>query len=213
MAVAVTLEQIARLAPSARSSYRDAFAAGAPVLARYGIGERRLRVAHFMAQVLHECGALTLQFESLNYSAQRLPKVWPKRFKPIGPLDPAAFANRPEKLGDAVYGGRLGNDRPGDGFTYRGRGMLQLTGKGSYADMTRQLRRVFPTAPDFVANPDAVISAEWSLHVAAAKWAASGCNALADLDNLRAVTKAINGGTVGLSDRGEWLLRTKFIWP
>ena len=159
MSVQVTLEQIATLAPSARSSYREAFAAGQKVLDRFGISDTPLRVAHFMAQILHESGAFTIQFENLNYSAERLPKVWPSRFMPKGRLDPAAYAHNPEKLANEVYGGRMGNDAPGDGFKYRGRGLLQLTGKDSYAGAATILRQSNAEAPDFVANPDAVIDA------------------------------------------------------
>src|SRR6185436_8429416 len=104
MPVTVTLDQILHLAPNARSSYREAFQNGQPLL---------------------ESGGLANQIESLNYSAERLPKVWPSRFKPTGPLDPADFAHNQEKLGNEVYGGRMGNTGPNDGFTYRGRGLLQ----------------------------------------------------------------------------------------
>jgi len=165
-----------------------------------------------MAQVLHESGALTIQFESLNYSPERLPKVWPKRFRPTGPLDPAAFAHNQERLAAEVYGGRMGNVAPGDGFTYRGRGLLQLTGKDSYAEATAILRESFPDVPDFTSDPDAVISSQWCLRVAAAEWSAKGCNDLADNDSLNSITRAINGGLVGLAERGEWAKRTKFIW-
>ena len=79
MPVGVGPAQLAQLAPNARSSYREAFAAAQPVLDRYGIAQSGLRLAHFMAQVLHESGALTVQFENLNYSAERLPKVWPSK--------------------------------------------------------------------------------------------------------------------------------------
>jgi putative chitinase len=208
----VSLAQVMRLAPNARSSYRQAFDAAQPVLDQYQISQSALRVAHFMAQVLHECGALSIQFENLNYSAARLPKVWPSRFKPRGLLNPADFANNPQKLANSVYGGRMGNTEPNDGFTYRGRGLLQLTGKDSYQEATTILRRTAPAAPDFVVQPDEVISAAWCLHIAAAEWASKGCNALADQDNLRAVTRAINGGLIGLTDRSDWLVRTRFIW-
>lgn len=100
MHIDVTAIQIAKLAPSARSSYRDAFANGRAVLDRYQISAAALRLAHFMAQVLHKSGALTIQFENLNYSAERLPKVWPNRFKPKGLLDPSAYARSPECLGE-----------------------------------------------------------------------------------------------------------------
>jgi putative chitinase len=212
MTVSITPEQIAQLAPSARSSYRDAFAAGQPVLEQYGIAENPLRVAHFIAQVMHESGGLTLQFENLNYSAQRLPKVWPKRFLPLGPLDPEHFAHNAERLANEVYGQRMGNSGAGDGFRYRGRGLLQLTGRDSYVKATKILRETVPEAPDFAADPDATIATEWCLQVAAAVWASKGCNALADNDSIQAVTRAVNGGLVGLGERTEWSVRTKFIW-
>src|SRR5438876_8278870 len=212
MPVNVTIEQIQRLAPNARSSYREAFQNGQSVLDQCSISATPLRVAHFMAQVLHESGGLAVQVESLNYSAERLPKVWPSRFKPTGPLDPADFAHDQQKLGNEVYGGRMGNSGPNDGFTYRGRGLLQLTGKDSYQEATTTLRAQNPAAPDFVATPDAVFSAQWCLAVAAAEWASKGCNALADEDDIRKVTKAINGGLIGLSDRMERLRLTKAVW-
>jgi putative chitinase len=212
MPVQVTLPQIVQLAPSARTAYRDAFAAGQEVLDRFAISATPLRIAHFMAQMLHESGGFTIQFENLNYSAERLPKVWPKRFLPIGPLDPIMFAHNPEKLANEVYGGRMGNTAPDDGFKFRGRGLLQLTGKESYQEATTILRQSFANAPDFSNQPDAVISAEWCLRVAAAEWSSKGCNALADKDSVQSVTKAINGGLIGLAERIEWTKRTKFIW-
>lgn len=210
--VVVMIDQVSKLAPNARSSYREAFEQGQSVLDAFGISEHALRVAHFMAQVLHETGGLAIQFENLNYSAERLPKVWPSRFLPKGPLDPKKFANNPQRLANEVYGGRMGNTGPDDGYTYRGRGFLQLTGKDSYQAATEIVRRDTPDAPDFVAEPDLVISAQWCLRVAAAIWTAKGCNALADLDDIKKVTKAINGGQIGLPDRTDWLRRTKAMW-
>ena len=213
MTVQITERDIAILAPSARSSYREAFANAQPVLDQFGISESPLRMAHFMAQVLHECGGLTIQFESLNYSAERLPKVWPSRFQPTGPLNPNAYAHNPQKLANEVYGRRMGNTAPGDGFAYRGRGLLQLTGKDSYREATEILRRSFPDAPDFVQAPDEVISADWCVKVAAAEWRQKGCNEKADADSITQVTRAINGGLIGLAERKEWLRRTRAVWP
>jgi putative chitinase len=212
MAVIVTADQVLQLAPNTRSSYREAIENGQAVLDRSDISAVPLRVAHFMAQILHESGGLTIQFENLNYSPERLPKVWPSRFRPKGPLDPARYGHDPERLANAVYGGRMGNVAPNDGFTYRGRGLLQLTGKESYQAATTILRKIAPDAPDFVANPDEVIGARWCLEVAAAEWATKGCNALADQDDIKAITRAINGGQIGLAERIEWSKRTKAIW-
>lgn len=106
----------------------------------------------------------------------------------------------------------MGNTEPNDGFTYRGRGWIQLTGKESYRQATTQLRRDDSAAPDLVITPDEVISARWCLAVAVSEWVAKGCNTLADQDNIKKVTRAINGGQIGLAERTEWLKRTKHIW-
>jgi len=212
MPILVTPDQIVKLAPTAAPNYRDAFAAGQSVLDLFEISHTPLRVAHFIAQMMHESGALTIQIENLNYSAQRLPQVWPNRFQPKGPLNPADYAHNPERLANEVYGGRMGNSASGDGFKYRGRGLLQLTGKDSYNEATQILRRSFPDAPDFVAQPDAVTSAEWCLKVAAAEWSSKGCNDKADRDSIVDVTKAINGGLIGLDQRSQWTTRTKVLW-
>jgi putative chitinase len=212
MSVQVTLAQVTQLAPNIRSVYSDGFANGQSVLDLFGISNNALRVAHFMAQMLHETGGLAILIESLNYSEQGLAKTWPTRFQPKGPLDPAQFAHDEQKIANMVYGGRMGNTAPGDGFTFRGRGMLQLTGKDSYTTATKILRDSYSDAPDFAANPDAVISSDWCLKVAAAEWSSKGCNGMADKDDVRAVTFAINGGYIGLAQRQEWLSKTKFVW-
>jgi putative chitinase len=213
MTMTISKANIQSLAPSARSSYRTGFDQSGPVLAAFGISDNALRMAHFMAQVLHESGGLTAQFENLNYSAQRLPVVWPTRFEPGGPLDPAQYAHNPEKLADAVYGGRMGNTAPGDGYLYRGRGLIQITGKSEYSAITEILRKKFPTtAPDLVATPDAAISEDWGVAVAASVWEQKGCNPLADQDAIKTITFRINGGYAGLALREEWLLKTKAIW-
>lgn len=212
MAVTVTLAQVAQLAPSIRSSYREAFQSGQAILDRCGISQTPWRVAHFMAQILHESGGLTVQFENLNYSPERLPKVWPSRFLPKGPLNPSDYAHNPQKLANKVYGGRMGNTGANDGFTYRGRGLIQLTGKESYQLATTRLRRDDPTAPDLVTAPDEVIGARWCLAIAVSEWVSKGCNALADQDDIKKVTRAINGGQIGLAARTEWVKRTKHIW-
>lgn len=212
MSVKVSVSQVSHLAPNVRLSYREAFQQGQDVLDRYKISENPLRVAHFMAQILHETGGLAIQFENLNYSAPRIPKVWPSRFKPKGPLDPANYANNPRKLANEVYGGRMGNTGADDGFTYRGRGLMQLTGKESYREATLVLRKGDPAAPDFVALPDEVVGAKWCLPIAASEWEAKGCNSLADQDDIKKITRAINGGLIGLAERVDWAKRTRAVW-
>jgi len=195
-----------------RTEYRAAFEAPTAVLERYGISASPLCLAHFVAQIMHETGALTLLFEDLDYSAQRLVTVWPGRFRPRGPLDPRVYAHEPRKLADAVYAGRLGNLHPDDGYTFRGRGLLQLTGKDSYARATTILRESAGSVPDFTREPDAVLGKDWCLAVAAAHWKQSGCNEAADRDDVEQVAHLINGGTVGMAARKAWYDRTRAIW-
>jgi putative chitinase len=218
--VRVTIEQLVRLAPAMRPGYREAFRLGQPVLDRWAISDSPRRVAHFLAQILHESQALTVEYENLSYSAERLVKVWPGRFRPRGPLDPAGYARNPRKLANLVYGGRMGNAGPDDGYLYRGRGMLQLTGKASYQRATALIRDKLAHAPaphpaslpDFVARPDAVLDPQWCLEVAAATWCDKGCNEIADGDDLDELTRRINGADNGLAEREEWCRCTGQIW-
>jgi putative chitinase len=212
MTVSVTLEQIARLAPRMQPCYRDTFRNGQPALDHWDISATPQRVAHFLAQVLHESQALTVEYENLDYGAARLAAVWPGRFRPAGPLDPAAYAHNPRKLANLVYGKRMGNTAPADGFVYRGRGLLQITGKDSYARATQALRASVPGSPDFVAHPDAVLDPRWCLQVAAATWQAKGCNELADQGDLCQLTRRINGADQGLAERDAWCHSAGQIW-
>ena len=195
--VKLTAQQLATLAPNARQSYKDAFAQADTVLATYGINKNALRLAHFMAQVLHEVGGLTILIENMNYRAARIVQVWSTRFPDIASAEP--FAHNPEKLANKVYGGRMGNTQTGDGFRFIGRGMIQLTGRESYQKFGDIL------GVDLTANPDLAFSAEWALKIAAEEWKEKGCNVFADEDDLRKVTRAINGGLIGLESRREWL--------
>jgi putative chitinase len=209
MGVIFDVTKLLELAPNARSSYKAAAEKGQDILDRYQITENSLRLCHFLAQVLHESGGLAIQFENLNYSAKRIPQVWPSRFLPKGPLNPLDYEHNPEKLANEVYGKRMGNTDPGDGYKYRGRGLIQLTGRGSYRKATEIVKRYNPSCPDFVEKPDEVISADWCIEVAAAEWYEKDCNIPADEDNITKVTLRINGGKIGLAERTEWLSRVK----
>ena len=209
--VVINFEQIKALAPHLIDDYADAFRSPglAQTLATYQIDRTRLRVCHFLAQILTETGGLKVRRENLNYSPTRLMQVWPHRFPSLAVAQ--QYAHQEEKLGNFVYGGRLGNVQPGDGFLYRGRGLLQITGRGSYAKYGQRL------SIPLEADPDLAFSAAHCLEIAAAEWAASGyhgksCNELADADDIVGVTFAVNGGQTGIDDRKHWLERTKAIW-
>lgn len=205
-------EHIQTLAPDCLLEYRAAFERAGTALERFGVNTA-LRMAHFMAQVMHETGGLTMLVEDLDYSAARLPVVWPPRFRPGGPLDPLEYAHNPRKLANAVYGGRLGNADPDDGFRFRGRGMMQLTGKDSYARATTFLSGQGVTPPDFTRDPDAVLTPLWAVPVAASHWQGAGCNEAADCNDIMLVTRLLNGGSVGMRERVRWYRRTRALWP
>lgn len=211
MSVNLLPEHIQALAPQCLPEYWSAFERAGVALERCGVTST-LRMAHFMAQVMHETGGLTMLFEDLDYSAARLPVVWPSRFRPRGPLDPLEYAHNPRKLANAVYAGRLGNVDPDDGFRFRGRGMLQLTGKGSYARATTFLSGLGVAPPDFTRDPDSTLMPLWAVPVAAAHWQAAGCNEQADCNDIVQVTRLLNGGSVGMRERIRWYRRTRAIW-
>jgi len=179
------------LAPRGRDDYLAHLAGpGKAELDKAGILQSKLRLCHFLAQIAHESGGFTVKEESLNYkTSKRLMQVWPKRFPTVASTKP--FLGQPTKLGDKVYGGRMGNKDPGDGFKYRGRGYLQTTGRDNQS---------------LVAEP------EISLRCAVAEWTESKVNKPADADDLRTVTKLVNGGLIGLSERKQWLAKAKGLF-
>ncbi len=155
------------------------------------------RQAQFIAQIAHESGGFKQLTENLNYSAQGLASTWPGRFSTgTGPNELAReIARNPEKIANAAYGLRMGNNAQGDGWRYRGRGLIQLTGKANYQAAASAIGAPLVEQPDLVAEPAmAAMTAAWF-------WSKNGLNALADSGDTRAVTKRINGGTTGLDDR------------
>lgn len=199
------------LAPDARAAYLDAFDRADADLAPAQINAGTLRLVHFLAQVCHETDGLTIRVENMNYSAPRLAVVWPSRFR--DPAVAARYAHAPRALAEKTYGGRMGNgpEGSGDGWNYVGRGLLQITGREAYE--THGERLGIPLAEE----PDLAFSAEWALKIAASEWSTSGlqgrsCNEMADVDDVEGVTRAINGGLVGLSSRKAWLRRWKAVY-
>lgn len=173
-----------------------------PALEKYNINTIT-RISSFIAQTGHESGQYNQLVENLNYSsAQRLMKIWPKRFPNSASAEP--YVNNSQRLGSFVYANRLGNGAPssGDGYRYRGRGILQLTGRSNYHEASKEL------GVDLVSEPDLLLEPKYAAMSAAWFWSTRGLNALADdktndddLEDFAEITRRINGGTVGLQAR------------
>lgn len=202
--VRIVLADLLALTPLARKEYVLSIAHANAVLVCFGVLNNAHRAAHFLAQILHESGGLRIAEENLHYTrASRIQVVWPSRFPTVADAQP--YVRNPEALANHVYGNRtaLGNTEPGDGWRFRGRGLIQVTGRGGYARVGQALDA------DFVSHPELVTSEAYALPVAAAVWRAAGCNALADRDDIRAVTKAINGAYTNIDDRIARLARVR----
>jgi putative chitinase len=157
-----------------------------------------LRLAHFLAQAGHESGGFKLVTENLNYGAKGLLGVFKKYF----PTEAKAllYERKPEKIANLVYGGRMGNgvEATGEGYKFRGRGYIQLTGKDNYKAFDTVVAESIIDNPDLVATKYPLLSAAWFFHK-------NGLHKLADNGASEAVvtqvTKRVNGGTIGLADR------------
>jgi putative chitinase len=167
------------------------------VASKFGINTP-LRVAHFLAQCGHESGGFRLTQENLNYSAKGLNGIFKKYF----PTEAAAapYNRNPQKIANKVYSNRMGNgtEASGDGYKFRGRGYIQLTGKENYTAFGKSIGVDIPSNPDLVASQYALASAAWffsknGLH----KIADEGASDLV----VTKITKRVNGGTIGLPDR------------
>lgn len=164
-----------------------------------------LRICHFLAQVLHESGSMRRVKENLKYSAKRLLEVFPKYFKT--PEQAKRCAGDERKIANKVYGGRLGNGKEstGDGFRYRGRGLIQLTGKNNYQQFSDWID------VDLVSKPDPVAS-DYAVHSAVYFWTSRHINEPADADDIITVTEKVNGGHHGLEARNTSLNNAKELF-
>ena len=156
-----------------------------------------LRLAHFLAQCGHESGGFKSVSENLNYSADGLKKIFGKYFP--GNLN-ESYARQPEKIASRVYGSRMGNgdESTGEGYKFRGRGYIQLTGKNNYTNFAKFIGEDTVSNPDLVATKYPLASAAFFFD-SNKLW--SICDKGADEATVTAVTKRVNGGTLGLSDR------------
>jgi len=167
------------------------------VVERYKISNPH-RLAHFMAQIAHESGNFQLVTENLNYSAEGLLRVFPKYFKDKATAD--AYARKPEMIGSRVYANRMGNgdEASKEGFKFRGRGYIQLTGKDNYKAFSQFIREDCVANPELVATKYPMDSAIWFFDKNKL-W--DICDKGAGEDVVTLVTKRVNGGTHGLDDR------------
>jgi putative chitinase len=157
-----------------------------------------LRLSHFLAQCGHESAGFKAIQENLNYGAKGLLGIFKKYF----PTEAKAlqYERKPEKIANLVYGSRMGNgdEASGDGYKFRGRGYIQLTGKNNYVAFGKAINEDIAANPDLVATKYPLLSAAWF-------WSSNSLNALADKGaddaSVTAITKRVNGGTIGLPDR------------
>jgi len=203
------LKALEQVAPNARDSYLDAIRQGDQLFDQHGITTPQ-RMAHFLAQAMQETGAFTLLRENMNYSAPRLLVIFGvgNHSARVTEAEAATLAHHPEAIAERVYGlgnprkaRELGNSEPGDGFLYRGNGILQTTGRGNHRRMG------LACGVDFEGNPNLVTAPEHALKPALQEWTEGNLNALADRDDIRAITRRINGGINGLSERKAFFRR------
>ena len=193
MTVRITEAGLRKIAPGASNDIVSGIIAHQNLLPKYGIDTHQ-RVAMFFGQVACETQGLTRLEENLYYTtAKRLMQVWPSRFKSVGAATP--FLRNPRKLANNVYGGRLGNNKPDDGWLYRGSGCKNTTGKYNFGIVQKV------TGLPVVAKPEMLRRFPEALESACIYWKTNNLNRFADAGSVTGLTKAVQGGSGGLSDR------------
>jgi len=189
----ITSEQFSLLFPNNKEAlaWTDALNS---ILPQYNINTIHC-VAGFLAQCGHESNGFTVLSENLNYGAAGLKTVFGKYFKTTDPLQ---YERKPEKIANHVYCNRMGNgdEASGDGWKYRGRGPIQITGKNNYTSFSTDMGIDVMTSPDMVSTNKrvALLSAIWF-------WNKNDLNTIADNNDIKGMTQRINGGVNGLAER------------
>ena len=191
----ITEQQLLQILPRARPVAGIFLPALNRAMTRWKI-DSRLRQVAFLAQVGHESGQLRTLVENLNYSADALVRTWPSRFTAKTAV---AYARQPEKIANSVYGGRMGNgpEASGDGWRYRGRGLLQVTGRSNYRETGAGLGLPLEQEPELLEQ------AEHAAQSAAWWWTKRGLNEMADAGRIRDIGSIINTGQPGKTPSGS----------
>jgi putative chitinase len=204
-----TLTVLTHVAPNAHPNYLQAIREGGPLFESHGI-TTPLRMAHFLAQAMTETGAFTVLRESMKYRVPQMLKIFgvgnhsanvTAAEAPSLELNEHALAERVYGLGNPTKVHDLGNTEPGDGFRYRGNGVLQMTGRKAHR-LTGQANGL-----DFEGNPDLATLPEHALKPALKEWSDGNLNHFADLNDIRTITIRINGGLNGFPDRKAFFAR------
>ena len=192
----ITLELLQAMCPKTRKSILEGYVEPLNIVADYyEMFENPRRVAGFLAQIAHESGGFTAVVENLNYSAKGLMTTFKKYF----PTEEIAkqYERQPQKIANRVYANRMknGDEASGDGWKFRGRGLIQLTGRDNYTRFAEALDMDIDSTIAYLETPNgAVASAGWF-------WDNNKLNQFCDKDDFVTLTKRINGGTIGLADR------------
>ena len=199
----ITKEQLITIVPSAKVSK-----ANLDVIVEtlnHEFGNIKPSMAGFIAQCAHESGGFTRFVENLNYSSERLLVVFPKYFKT--PAIAAEYGRKPEKIASRVYASRMGNgpEESGDGWKFRGRGFIQVTGKSNYTECGLSIEKDLLETPEYLESTEgAILSAIWY-------WKYRDLDKYARKDDIVGMTKAVNGGTHGLQERTAYYEKAKSV--
>lgn len=206
------IDIVKKLAPNAKTNYQQAIEQGDALFQQHQINTP-LRMAHFLAQAMHETGHFTVLRENMNYSASRLLEIFGvhRHSAAITPAIANAIARQPEKIAERVYGlgnprkaRELGNLQPGDGYKFRGNGILQTTGRDNHKRMGDACGVDFENQPELVTDP------QHALKPALQEWTESNLNHFADRNDIRTITLKINGGFNGFAERKALF---EMLWP
>jgi len=191
----ITLDQLQKMLPN-NNNVQDWYEVIEKNLPNYDINTI-FRIAAFISQCSHESAGFTRITENLNYKTESLLRTFPSHFQDSDDAD--EYAHKPEKIANRIYADRMGNgsEDSGDGWRYRGRGVIQLTGKDNYQSLANSIQMNLEDVPAYLETFDgALVSACWF-------WVKKDLNTLADSEDIESITKKINGGLLGLEERQD----------